>query len=508
MTVLCIIGLIGTILFFVYMNKYNEKEKELHVKIKELNAEKENSKQIKEAAEEESKKYSRIVDSLQKLLATKKPFSAVAQMYADAHTIILGEKTGFTNLWREDLQKIKKYKELEYQYEALVNTYFRDVSSQLKDEESLCEFLKTMTTEQYIKYVYNRINQCERETQIATYNYKLLQNKAPFRAVAKLIAEIDSKVFDSAADYLDYKPYPAHPLANEVRTEMKQKYIMYRSLYEDMQAKYDYLFQIYPELEEYLDDPDEQSLLDLEDDSESLKDIQQQTDKVVKYISKEEWNSLSEAERYQHALDNYNNNSNPKSNATIGLEYEMAVDYWLREEHKLKTYPFGAINGLHDLGRDIIAQKVTNGKTYTYIIQCKLRGKKRDSDEYKQIHENVVCQIYGSSLVYRMQHQDEIVIPAICTNVELSKTAKEFAEQLHVKIISTPRQWREWEYANYPQIKCNINNTTGEKIYHLPFDQQYWHTLIEPNTEECFVFTIQEAIDKGFRRAKRYNPYT
>ena len=130
MTVLCIIGLIGTILFFVYMNKYNEKEKELHVKIKELNAEKENSKQIKEAAEEESKKYSRIVDSLQKLLATKKPFSAVAQMYADAHTIILGEKTGFTNLWREDLQKIKKYKELEYQYEALVNTYFRDVSSQ------------------------------------------------------------------------------------------------------------------------------------------------------------------------------------------------------------------------------------------------------------------------------------------------------------------------------------------------------------------------------------------
>ena len=52
-------------------------------------------------------------------------------------------------------------------------------------------------------------------------------------------------------------------------------------------------------------------------------------------------------------------------------------------------------------------------------------------------------------------------------------------------------------------IKCNISKT-GEKIYHLPFDQQYDRVEISPNKGECYVYTVKEAEDRGFRRAFRW----
>ncbi len=39
--------------------------------------------------------------------------------------------------------------------------------------------------------------------------------------------------------------------------------------------------------------------------------------------------------------------------------------------------------------------------------------------------------------------------------------------------------------ADYPRIKCNIARRDDERIYHLPFDQQYDTTLIEPERGEC-----------------------
>ena len=54
----------------------------------------------------------------------------------------------------------------------------------------------------------------------------------------------------------------------------------------------------------------------------------------------------------------------------------------------------------------------------------------------------------------------------------------------------------------YPCIKCNIS-ISGEKIYHLPFDQQYDKVKIN-GRGECYVGTILEAEKKGFRRAFRW----
>ena len=57
---------------------------------------------------------------------------------------------------------------------------------------------------------------------------------------------------------------------------------------------------------------------------------------------------------------------------------------------------------------------------------------------------------------------------------------------------------------DYPRIKCNVGRDSygfKTKIYHLPFDQQYDNVIIEPQKGECFAFTVEEAENKGFRRA-------
>lgn len=53
-------------------------------------------------------------------------------------------------------------------------------------------------------------------------------------------------------------------------------------------------------------------------------------------------------------------------------------------------------------------------------------------------------------------------------------------------------------------LKCNVSRRTGEKIYHLPFDQQYDRTLIEEERNECYVETVAEAEKLGYRRAFRW----
>lgn len=83
------------------------------------------------------------------------------------------------------------------------------------------------------------------------------------------------------------------------------------------------------------------------------------------------------------------------------------------------------------------------------------------------------------------------------TSTSLSDTAIKFANALGVKVIE------EKPLEKYPLIKCNVG-TSGEKIYHLPFDQQYDRTLIK-NQGEFYASTVNEAESKGFRRAFRWH---
>ena len=59
----------------------------------------------------------------------------------------------------------------------------------------------------------------------------------------------------------------------------------------------------------------------------------------------------------------------------------------------------------------------------------------------------------------------------------------------------------------YPVIKCNLGHDefgNKEKIYHLPFDQQYDRIKIEPEKGEFYAMTVEEAENNGFRKALKH----
>jgi hypothetical protein len=70
----------------------------------------------------------------------------------------------------------------------------------------------------------------------------------------------------------------------------------------------------------------------------------------------------------------------------------------------------------------------------------------------------------------------------------------EFAKRLGVVV-------KKVEMGEYPMIKCNVNG--DDRIYHLPFDQQYYRTQIT-NQGEFYAWTVEEAEEAGFRRARRH----
>lgn len=54
-------------------------------------------------------------------------------------------------------------------------------------------------------------------------------------------------------------------------------------------------------------------------------------------------------------------------------------------------------------------------------------------------------------------------------------------------------------------VKCNVSKN-GEKIYHLPFDQQYDKINIQKGKHCQYVWTVAEAEQLGFRRAYAWHP--
>jgi len=321
----------------------------------------------------------------------------------------------------------------------------------------------------------------------------ILDTKTPFNKVSTLIADSIGLIFKEGEDYLRNKSHPAFASANEVKKFYKQIARDYIIKFKEMQYRYEYLMNLFPELVEYVEN--EEDLYLIGDDAnleEFIDELKEEKDHARDYLSDEEWLSLSIEERNQLALDKYIRRD--KSKLIIGLEYEMYIDYLLRKDG-FKTKAFGIERGLNDLGRDIIATKNFNGEEFVYIIQCK------NWSSSKVIHENVICQTFGTAIEYELNEQHNglfppKVIPVLCTTTAISETAQKFAKKLGVEIWDTPK-------GEYPRIKCNVNPSTGEKIYHLPFDQQYWNTKIE-NDNEFYAWTVKEATSAGFRRAYRF----
>lgn len=214
-------------------------------------------------------------------------------------------------------------------------------------------------------------------------------------------------------------------------------------------------------------------------------------DPIRNFLTKEEWSTLSPAEKDQLALDRYIQ-SRRKSSWQIGRDYELSVAYeYIQKGYHVDT--FGSYMKFEDLGRDIIAKNSSR----TIIIQCKYWSKS------KTIHEKHIFQLYGTLVMYRLENQNLLNRPihgVFITNTTLSPMARQVAELLDISIVE------HHEITEFPRIKCNIGHDEfGETyIYHLPMDSQYDVTQIK-NPGEFYAFTVQEAIDAGFRRAYKWS---
>ena len=193
---------------------------------------------------------------------------------------------------------------------------------------------------------------------------------------------------------------------------------------------------------------------------------------------------MSSVERLQLALDRYSKRQ--KSNWQIGIEYERYVGYCYEKKGYRVRYN-GAMEGLEDMGRDLI---VSRNKSM-FVIQCK-----RWAVE-KTIHEKHIFQLFGTTILQKLEHPNYNVGGLFVTTTTLSDLAKSCAEYLHITVIES------FPLKAYPLIKCNISKN-GDKIYHLPFDQQYDRVIIDPDDGDFYASTVEEAETKGFRHAWRW----
>ncbi len=298
--------------------------------------------------------------------------------------------------------------------------------------------------------------------------------------LAAFIAEAD-ETRDRRDDYLRSKSHPAQKSAEIVKEVKREKRVLSeRVKFLEFQLKsYE---EYFPQLEEYRD-----LILDervpLSSGSENLEELEA-ADPSQLYMSREEWERLSDSDRNQLALDRYVARS--KSDWEIGRYYERYLGSLWETNDWVVTY-HGALRGFEDLGRDLICTKTATVE----IVQAKCWSKS------KVIHEKHLFQLFGTTVHYRHANAGVQVTPVLATTTSLSEVATEVARVLGIRVDSIPLA------RSYPMIKCNINMSTREKIYHLPFDQQYDRTQVS-RAGEYYVTTVKDAERLGFRRAWRH----
>lgn len=302
--------------------------------------------------------------------------------------------------------------------------------------------------------------------------------------LAQELADIEYMLDEETAQRLRTKKRPARKAADEVSSIAKEK--------RELKAKckgYEYyldgLFKAAPWLEDYPDIT--------RGDLKSIGDIaswedEESYEKYKSWLSPKEYSSLPTAKKYQLALERYLHQ--PKNQWQAGIAYERYVGYLLESNGFSVNYE-GATKFKEDRGIDLIAKKAGT----TYIVQCK----RYSLDKGHLVRENTIAQIYGAAKLYEMEHPKSRVVPAVYTSSALSDEAAHFAEYLKVTVVDN------FAFADYPLIKCNVTSK-GEKIYHLPFDQQYDKVKIQGKKGAKFVSTVAEAESLGFRRAYRWRP--
>lgn len=299
-----------------------------------------------------------------------------------------------------------------------------------------------------------------------------------YEHIAKAWADWELALSEREASHLARKKHPARKAADAVREKGRDMAELRRrlKLAEYVTALYEFHF---PWLVEFRDLEAEIGYV------ESAIEAEEKEDPVARFLSKDEWAALSSAERNQLALDRY-----LRSRMTpwqLGRDYERYVGY-LREQAGCVVTYHGIVKGFEDLGRDVLAEK----DGVIEVIQCKRWA------QHKEIHEKHIFQLFGTMVAARIENPGKHVVGTFTTTTKLSPRAREFARVLDISVEES------FPLADYPRIKCNIARRTGERIYHLPFDQQYDTTVVEAGRGERYVASTAEAEELGFRRAWRW----
>lgn len=312
-------------------------------------------------------------------------------------------------------------------------------------------------------------------------NSNLKEREAAYKWIAPLIADaqtILAERFRKADELVAGKR--SDDIKTKVNVLINEKKLL---LEENHELRYllEYIKTVIPETED---------IIGHNQHDEETTTFESQTDR----LSKEEYKNLSDTEKSNIALERYKNRR--KRNWEIGRDFERFIGYEYEQLGYDVEY-FGIEKRLEDLGRDLIARNDNS----ILIIQCKYWAKN------KIIHEKHIAQLYGTVIMYELEMEDankktalfpQVVRGIFITQASLSHEAKRFAKRLRIEIIENKKM------GEYPLIKCNIGRD-GEKIYHLPGDQQYDTTKIDKTSGECYAFTVEEAESKGFRRAYRWH---
>jgi hypothetical protein len=303
---------------------------------------------------------------------------------------------------------------------------------------------------------------------------------------------------EEASDDIDFKSLikksrPALTTAERVK-EVNRKARQQKQLADTLRNQIDLYESLAPWLREFSQLTVEEIVSGLKESNN--KDLETDQNPAQKYLPKTEWESLTETDRLQRALDNYNHKNRKKSLWQVGIDFERYIGFLYEEQGFIVKF-HGATKGVEDLGIDLIC----SNKTEIVIVQCKRLAAIKEIP----VRENVIAQIYGASVFYQLKNRISKKIKvrtALITSYVLSDQAREFANHLGIEVQENVQIGR------YPTIKCNINPNTGEKIFHLPFDQQYDNIVIGDVDGECYVETVAEAISKGFRHAYRWGGVT
>ncbi|MBI3996699.1 MAG: hypothetical protein HY352_03480 [Candidatus Omnitrophica bacterium] len=362
-------------------------------------------------------------------------------------------------------------------------------------------FLRVLDEAKQYRFLKPRLDQVDRlEIQLRTnqeaWNKQVADDKQALDAIAKekslgfpWLADAYAEYFHigdlKAAQHLEWKSHPARKAAEEVRRIAKERRIA-EKLWRVLKYQLEYYETLFPWLVDFKAEDIDDLVRQLTQKKSDPSVSDYEDDPVKHWLTESEYQSLGATERNQLALNRYWKKK--KSKWELGRDYERFVGYKYETEGWEVRYQ-GIIEGMEDLGRDLIVSRGERIK----IVQCKYWSKE------KLIHEKHVFQLHGSTIAYKLDHPNTNVSATLVTSTNLSERAKQFAGALGISILEI------FPLQEYPCIKCNISRRDGEKIYHLPFDQQYDRTIIEKERMEKCVSTVKEAEELGFRRAWKWH---